>query len=41
MFSDTVGMFGKYLNDNPKSAPPGIDAYMTNGGGTYVSGLNK
>ena len=32
-----VGMFGKYLNNNPKDAPPGIDAYMTNGGGTYYS----
>jgi arylsulfatase A-like enzyme len=28
----TVGMFGKYLNNNPKTAPIGIDAYMTNGG---------
>ena len=33
----TVGMFGKYLNSNPKVAPLGIDAYMTNGGGTYYS----
>ena len=32
----TVGMFGKYLNNNPKIAPLGIDAYMTNGGGTYT-----
>jgi len=31
----TVGMFGKYLNHNPKTAPAGIDAYMTNGGGHY------
>ena len=28
-----VGMFGKYLNNNPRTPPPGIDAYMTNGGG--------
>lgn len=33
----TVGMFGKYLNSNPKTPPIGIDAYMTNGGGTYTS----
>ena len=33
----TVGMFGKYLNSNPRVAPLGIDAYMTNGGGTYYS----
>ena len=33
----TVGMFGKYLNNNPKQAPPGIDAYMTNGGGNYYA----
>ena len=33
----TVGMFGKYLNSNPKVAPPGIDAYMTNGGGNYYA----
>ena len=31
----TVGMFGKYLNNNPKTPPIGIDAYMTNGGGNY------
>merc|ERR1712137_1062977 len=30
-----VGMFGKYLNHNPKTPPPGIEAYMTNGGGQY------
>jgi hypothetical protein len=32
-------MFGKYLNSNPgaSSVPPGIDAYMTNGGGNYLS----
>jgi N-acetylglucosamine-6-sulfatase len=33
----TVGMFGKYLNNNPKLPPIGIDAYFTNGGGTYNS----
>lgn len=35
----TVGMFGKYLNSNPKAnqVPPGIDAYMTNGGGNYMA----
>ena len=33
----TVGMFGKYLNANPKTPPPGIDAYMTNGGGSYYA----
>ena len=32
-----VGMFGKYLNNNPKQAPPGISAYMTNGGGEYFA----
>lgn len=31
----TVGMFGKYLNQNPHEPPEGIDAYMTNGGGQY------
>jgi len=24
----TVGMFGKYLNNNPKTAPPGIDVRL-------------
>lgn len=33
----TVGMFGKYLNNNPKEPPTGIDAYMTNGGGEYYA----
>lgn len=33
----TVGMFGKYLNANPKAPPAGIDAYMTNGGGEYMA----
>ena len=32
-----VGMFGKYLNNNPKAPPAGIGAYMTNGGGTYFA----
>ena len=27
--------FGKYLNQNPKQPPVGIQAYMANGGGTY------
>jgi N-acetylglucosamine-6-sulfatase len=31
----TVGMFGKYLNNNPHEPPAGIDAYMANGGGNY------
>jgi hypothetical protein len=35
--SYTVGMFGKYLNNNPTVPPRGIDAYMTNGGGNYYS----
>lgn len=32
-----VGMFGKYLNNNPSTPPPGIEAYMTNGGGDYYA----
>lgn len=32
-----VGMFGKYLNNNPNKPPVGIEAYMTNGGGTYYA----
>jgi len=32
-----VGMFGKYLNNNPLTAPAGIEAYMTNGGGEYFA----
>ena len=32
-----MGGFGQYLNNNPAQAPPGIDAYMTNGGGNYYS----
>lgn len=32
-----VGMFGKYLNTNPKTPPAGIEAYMTNGGGEYYA----
>ena len=32
-----TGMFGKYMNVMPKSVPPGFDAWMANGGGTYIS----
>ena len=32
-----TGLFGKFLNVNPKMPPPGVDAYFTNGGGTYYS----
>ena len=33
----TVGMFGKYLNNVPKFVPPGFDAWLANGGGSYLS----
>jgi arylsulfatase A-like enzyme len=33
----TVGMFGKYMNVMPKTVPAGFDAFMGNGGGTYLS----
>ena len=33
-----VGLFGKYLNVMPKQyPPPGFDAWLANGGGTYIS----
>jgi len=33
----TVGMFGKYLNEMPADVPPGFDAWLANGGGTYLA----
>lgn len=33
----TVGMFGKYLNEMPKTVPPGFDAWLANGGGSYIA----
>jgi len=33
----TVGMFGKYLNVCPDLPPPGFDAWLANGGGSYFS----
>eukprot|EP00927_Polykrikos_kofoidii_P025765 TRINITY_DN23087_c0_g1_i1.p1 TRINITY_DN23087_c0_g1~~TRINITY_DN23087_c0_g1_i1.p1 ORF type:complete len:582 (-),score=64.81 TRINITY_DN23087_c0_g1_i1:25-1770(-) len=33
----TVGMFGKYLNEMPKTVPPGFDAWLANPGGSYVA----
>ena len=32
-----LGLFGKYMNVMPNSLPPGWDAWMANGGGTYVA----
>lgn len=32
-----VGMFGKYLNNMPKTVPPGFDAWLANGGGDYIA----
>ena len=32
-----VGMFGKYLNAVPNYVPAGFDAWMANGGGTYIA----
>ena len=32
-----VGMFGKYLNDVPHYTPAGFDAWMANGGGSYIA----
>jgi hypothetical protein len=32
-----TGLFGKYLNDMPASAPPGFDAWLANAGGDYVA----
>jgi len=32
----TTGMFGKYLNEMPKTVPPGFDAWLANAGGNYV-----
>ncbi|KAK7242146.1 sulfuric ester hydrolase [Aureococcus anophagefferens] len=33
----SVGYFGKHLNtDNPLAAPPGVDRWVANGGGTYL-----
>lgn len=33
----TVGLFGKYLNTIPPHTPEGFDAWMANGGGTYIA----
>mmetsp|Transcript_117923 Transcript_117923/g.234923 ORF Transcript_117923/g.234923 Transcript_117923/m.234923 type:complete len:576 (-) Transcript_117923:127-1854(-) len=33
----TVGLFGKYLNEMPKTVPNGYDAWLANGGGNYIS----
>jgi len=30
-------MFGKYLNEMPSIVPPGFDAWLANGGGSYLS----
>ena len=32
-----MGMFGKYLNNVPPYVPVGFDAWMANGGGTYIA----
>mmetsp|Transcript_26042 Transcript_26042/g.67086 ORF Transcript_26042/g.67086 Transcript_26042/m.67086 type:complete len:502 (-) Transcript_26042:330-1835(-) len=32
-----VGMFGKYLNEMPKTVPPGFDAWLANNGGSYIA----
>ena len=32
-----TGLFGKYLNAMPASAPPGFDAWLANAGGDYVA----
>lgn len=33
----TVGMFGKYQNVMPKDVPAGFDAWLGNGGGSYIA----
>lgn len=33
----TVGLFGKYLNQMPKTVPPGFDAWLANSGGNYIA----
>lgn len=33
----TVGMFGKYQNVMPKNVPVGFDAWLGNGGGSYIA----
>lgn len=32
-----TGLFGKFMNSMPQSAPPGFDAWMANGGGNYTA----
>ena len=32
-----MGLFGKYLNEMPKSVPPGFDAWLANDGGSYIA----
>lgn len=32
-----TAMFGKYLNNVPAQTPPGIDAWLANGGGNYIA----
>ncbi|KAJ1452607.1 alkaline-phosphatase-like protein [Pelagophyceae sp. CCMP2097] len=33
----TTGLFGKYLNTMPSTPPAGIDVFMANDGGNYIS----
>ena len=33
----STGLFGKYLNQMPKAAPPGYDAWFANDGGDYIA----